>query len=122
MKALELQAQYRDSLAQHKALYGRGPGRSIRKFALLALLVLMFGCKSPAPFDPYSPVYGIHKVWLGPNIMTYQDRYGFPCGHIDRMNNGWIYHAEILGPKHDVSTDWNSFSDAEAFVEQRCKP
>ena len=92
---------------------------------LLLFAILAVGC-SRSHHDP-DVMYGTHKVWMNESSLSYQDSRGFGCGRVDRSDNGYVYTATVInwhGEVDDVDpeSDWNSFRDAEAFVEQWCKP
>jgi len=93
-------------------------------------IALLVGCSKPV----VSPdvVQHTRKVWMSEDtlyyLFTYQGR-DYGCGHIERSNNGWVYHADVNNWHFDRNativtpeSEWNSFSDAERFVEQWCKP
>jgi len=64
-----------------------------------------------------------HKVWLSPDYMSWQDQDGFGCGHVMHLGN--VYVASVIDcslKEHDRESDFNSFQDAVAYVEQWCKP
>ena len=49
----------------------------------------------------------------------------FGCGNVERVDNGWIYEAQIVVwnvNQKRPRNEFNNFQDAEAFVEQWCKP
>jgi hypothetical protein len=59
--------------------------------------------------------------------LSYEDSRGFGCGNIERSSNGYVYTATVINwhgeaDATDPMTMWNSFPDAEAFVEKWCKP
>ena len=92
---------------------------------LLLLVLFTVGCSKPSPGPDV--MTGTHKVWTNQNFLEYENDRGFGCGDITRSDNGYIYTARVINwhgevDAQDPTTMWNSFSDAEAFVEKWCKP
>ena len=94
-------------------------------FLVFFALLMLTGCHNT--YAPLGVTTGTHKVWLGPNYLSYDREDGLACGHIERINGGWVYEAGVIDwdvthRDSSLSSMWNSFTDAQNWVERWCKP
>jgi hypothetical protein len=95
----------------------------------LLMLLLLAGCSAKTYQSP-SIMTGTHQVWFNDTLLQYENDRGFGCGEIDKVSTYPTYEARVINWNTngkdetfaDVITHWNSFSDAESFVEKWCKP
>lgn len=95
------------------------------KLFAAVLIIAMAGCGVQAATEP-DIMRGTHKVWSSDDRLSYQNDKGYGCGHITRLEGGRVYQADVVNwsaqAAHNLETDWNSFTDAEKWVERWCQP